>query len=110
MTTPETPPAKPDFSKRAIAWVREVVSTRLDKSVGRIRQLTLLIGVAYLGIGAKLVHLALSHEPPQTLKVAADQGAAGARPGLLDRNGAILATDVKTLSVFSEPRNIIDKD
>src|SRR5208337_4923728 len=27
-----------------------------------------------------------------------------------DRNGAILATDVKTMSVFAEPKRIIDKD
>ena len=54
--------------------------------------------------------LGLSHDPPQTLKVAADQAASGARPDLLDRNGEILATDVKTMSVFAEPRRIIDKD
>src|SRR5580704_15849023 len=110
MTTPDAPPTKPAAGKRALGWMREVVSTRLDKSAGRIRQLMLLLGVAYLGIGGKLVHLGLSRDPPQTLKVAADQAAAGARPDLLDRNGAILATDVKTLSVFAEPRNIIDKD
>ncbi len=114
MTTPDASSPKtadkPDARKRALAWVRGVVSTRLDKSSGRIRQLMLLLGVAYLGIGGKLVHLGLSRDPPQTLKVAADQAAAGARPDLLDRNGAILATDVKTLSVFAEPRNIIDKD
>ena len=107
MTAPDAPSPKPDAGKRAFGWVRDVLSTRLNKSAGRIRQLMLLIGVAYLGIGGKLVHLGLSREPPQTLKVAADQAAAGARP---DRNGAILATDVKTLSVFAEPRNIIDKD
>src|SRR6185437_5490490 len=44
------------------------------------------------------------------LKAAADLAAAGARPDLLDRNGAILASDVKTMSVFAEPRNIIDED
>ena len=54
--------------------------------------------------------LGLSHDPPQTLKVAADQAVSGARPDLLDRNGEILATDVKTMSVFAEPRRIIDKD
>ena len=32
------------------------------------------------------------------------------RPDLLDRNGAILATDIKTMSVFAEPNRIIDKD
>jgi cell division protein FtsI (penicillin-binding protein 3) len=66
--------------------------------------------LAYAGIGAKLVKLGLSSEPPQTLKVAADQAASGARPDLLDRNGQILATDVRTLSVFAEPRRILDKD
>ena len=66
--------------------------------------------VAYVGIGVKLVALGLSHDPPQTLKVAADQAVSGARPDLLDRNGEILATDVKTMSVFAEPRRIIDKD
>ena len=68
------------------------------------------MAVAYLGIGAKLVSLGVSHDPPQTLKVAADQAVSGARPDLLDRNGEILATDVKTMSVFAEPRRIIDKD
>ena len=50
------------------------------------------------------------HDPPQTLKAAADDAVSGARPDLLDRNGAILATDVKTMSVFAEPNRIIDID
>jgi cell division protein FtsI (penicillin-binding protein 3) len=89
---------------------RRLFSARLDKSAGRIRFIALAMAVAYLGIGAKLVSLGVSHEPPQTLKVAADQAVSGARPDLLDRNGEILATDVKTMSVFAEPRRIIDKD
>jgi cell division protein FtsI (penicillin-binding protein 3) len=35
---------------------------------------------------------------------------ATARPDILDRNGEILATDVKTPSLFAEPRKIIDVD
>jgi cell division protein FtsI (penicillin-binding protein 3) len=108
MTAPET--TKPSFGRRLLSAAAALLSTRLDKSVGRTRQLMLLIGLAYFGIAARLTDLGLSHEPPQTLKVAADQAAAGARPDLLDRNGNILATDVKTMSVFAEPRNIIDKD
>ena len=72
--------------------------------------LTLGLLLAYVGIAVKLVVLGLSHEPPQTLKVAADQAVSGARPDLLDRNGEILATDIKTMSVFADPREIIDKD
>jgi cell division protein FtsI (penicillin-binding protein 3) len=89
---------------------RRLFSARLDKSAGRIRFIALAMAVAYLGIGVKLVLLGVSHDPPQTLKVAADQAVSGARPDLLDRNGEILATDVKTMSVFAEPRRIIDKD
>jgi cell division protein FtsI (penicillin-binding protein 3) len=89
---------------------RRLFSARLDKSAGRIRFIALAMAVAYLAIGVKLVSLGVSHDPPQTLKVAADQAVSGARPDLLDRNGEILATDVKTMSVFAEPRRIIDKD
>jgi cell division protein FtsI (penicillin-binding protein 3) len=89
---------------------RRLFSARLDKSAGRIRFIALAMAVAYLGIGVKLISLGVSHDPPQTLKVAADQAVSGARPDLLDRNGEILATDVKTMSVFAEPRRIVDKD
>ncbi len=95
---------------RVKATVRDLFSTRLDKSGGRIRLIVFAMLAAYVGIAVKLVALGLSHDPPQTLKVAADQAASGARPDLLDRNGEILATDVKTMSVFAEPRRIIDKD
>ena len=92
------------------AFSRALVSTRLDRSGARIRTLALFMFVAYAVIGAKLIMLGLSSEPPQTLKVAVDHAASGARPDLLDRNGQVLATDVRTLSVFAEPRRIIDKD
>jgi cell division protein FtsI (penicillin-binding protein 3) len=95
---------------RVKATARDLFSTRLDKSGGRIRMIALAMIAAYAGIAVKLVALGLSHDPPQTLKVAADQAVSGARPDLLDRNGEILATDVKTMSVFAEPRRIIDKD
>ena len=107
---PPLAPPRPSRVSRLKAFLGGLVSTRLDKSGGRIRQLALVLCLAYAGIGAKLIRLGLSNEPPQTLKVAVDQAASGARPDLLDRNGQILATDVRTLSVFAEPRRIIDKD
>ncbi|CUW42739.1 cell division protein/penicillin-binding protein [Brucella vulpis] len=46
-----------------------------------------------------------------------DQDAAGpfvhqlaSRPDILDRNGEILATDIKTASLYAEPRKIVDPD
>jgi cell division protein FtsI (penicillin-binding protein 3) len=114
--------SSPDAPKRSFSWkisvswsglktfAHDLVRTRLDKSGGRIRLLMVGLCLAYCGIAVRLVQLGLSHDPPLTLKVAADQAASGARPDLLDRNGEILATDVKTMSVFAEPRRIIDKD
>jgi cell division protein FtsI (penicillin-binding protein 3) len=95
---------------RLMRMARDLFSTRLDKSGGRIRLIALAMLAAYLGVAVKLVALGLSHDPPQTLRVAAEQAASGARPDLLDRNGEILATDIETMSVFAEPRRIIDKD
>jgi cell division protein FtsI (penicillin-binding protein 3) len=108
--SPPPSPSRPSRVLRLKAFLGALVSARLDKSGGRIRQLALILCLAYAGIGAKLIKLGLSSEPPQTLKVAVDQAASGARPDLLDRNGQVLATDVRTLSVFAEPRRIIDKD
>jgi cell division protein FtsI (penicillin-binding protein 3) len=102
--------ARAGLFARLHGLVRRLFSARLDKSAGRIRFIALAMAVAYLGIGVKLIALGLSHDPPQTLKVAADQAVSGARPDLLDRNGETLATDVKTMSVFADPRLIIDKD
>ena len=92
------------------AFARQLLSTRLDRSSARVRTIALGLFVAYAGIGVKLLALGLSHDPPQTLKTAADDAVSGARPDLLDRNGEILASDVKTMSVFAEPNRIIDID
>ncbi len=110
-------PGRPRTTLRSIltlanilAFARALLLTRLDRSGARIRTLSLGMAVAYAVLAVKLVVLGVSHDPPQTLKDAADQAVSGARPDLLDRNGEILATDVKTMSVFAEPNRIIDKD
>ena len=40
----------------------------------------------------------------------AQDAMAAARPDLIDRNGEILATDIKTASIYAEPRRIVDAD
>lgn len=85
-------------------------SARLDKSAPRIR----LAAWAFLGvygiIAGKLIDFGLRLDPPVGLKRAAADAIAAARPDVLDRNGELLATDIKVMSVFAEPRRIIDKD
>src|SRR5258706_1031303 len=43
-------------------------------------------------------------------RTAAQEAIATAGPDIVDRNGEVLATDVKAPSLFGEPRRIIDKD
>ena len=106
----DVPPPRRGWGAFLRAQAGDLFANRIDKSGARIGQLALILGLAYLGIGGKLIKLGISSEPPPTLKAAADQAVSGARPDLLDRNGEILATDVKTMSVFAEPKNILDKD
>ncbi|MDE2578420.1 MAG: penicillin-binding protein 2 [Hyphomicrobiales bacterium] len=98
---------------RALAWLRgqskDMFSTSLSKSDRRIRVVALGFAAIYLLIAGKLVWLGMKPEP-QGMRSAAVEAAAAARPNMLDRNGEVMATDVKTMSVFAEPRNILDKD
>ena len=104
---PPTHPARVAGVRRFLA---SVFSTRLDKSGFRLRLIAFAFVAVFGLIDAKLVKLGLSKQPPQSLKAAADDAVSGARPDLLDRNGQVLATDIKTMSVFAEPRRLIDKD
>jgi cell division protein FtsI (penicillin-binding protein 3) len=95
-------PARPGLLHR-------LFSLRLDKSGGRVSWVMCGFLVLFVIIGGRLALLAVTPEEPDSIRHA---GAVSriARPDLIDRNGEVLATDVKTVSVFAEPRNIIDKD
>ena len=89
---------------------QRLFSTDLDKSPARIG----LVATAFVGlfliIAGKLVYFGVKPEAPQSVRTAASDAVAAARPDILDRNGEVLATDIKVMSVFAEPRRIIDKD
>ncbi len=87
-----------------------IFSARLDKSASRIRLAAWLFLVIYGIIAGKLIDFGVHPDPLAGVRRAASEPAAAARPDILDRNGELLATDVKVMSVFAEPRRIIDKD
>ncbi|MEJ0091986.1 MAG: penicillin-binding protein 2 [Methylocella sp.] len=89
----------------------DVFSTKLHKSSGRIKLIACVFIALYAIIGGKLIYFGL-HQEQQTgsAKRGGTDVVAAARPDILDRNGEVLATDVKVMSVFAEPRRIIDKD
>ena len=101
--------APPSRRARLGAFARNLMSTHLDKSTWRIRLVAGGFALLYCAIGGKLVYLAFKPDP-QTLRRAASEAVSRARPDVVDRNGVVLATDVKIMSVFAEPKRIVDKD
>jgi cell division protein FtsI (penicillin-binding protein 3) len=84
----------------------------VDRNVKAKARLGLAI-VAFAGIfsviAVRLVMFATVTEGHGDRRSMAQDAVATARPDILDRNGEILATDVKTPSLFAEPRKIIDE-
>jgi cell division protein FtsI (penicillin-binding protein 3) len=87
-----------------------LLAVRLSKNAPRMRLVAFAFLAIYGIIAAKLVDFGLRPEAPANHKRVASDTIAAARPDILDRNGKILATDVKVMSVFAEPRRIVDKD
>ncbi len=83
-----------------------------DEVQGRWRVCFAMAGFALLyGVLAfRLVALGIEANASDTSRVKPVDAVAAARPDIIDRNGEILATDIKTASLFAEPRRIIDPD
>ena len=107
-----TPASEPKRSRAR--WVahqaRELFRLRLDKSSTRVGWVMFGFMALFCLILGRLAMLAITPEEPEGIRRFADASTSAARPDILDRNGEVLATDVRSVSVFAEPRNIIDKD
>ncbi len=63
----------------------------------------------YAVIGARLVQYGV-FEPATTGSIHFGRSTVATRPDILDRNGELLATDINTVSLYAEPRRIVDAD
>ncbi len=88
-----------------------VVDSRRKASGGRTRNRVVMTMAIFFGIygviAGRLVYLGL--QDPSEAAPTAVRGLAS-RPDIVDRNGEVLATDIKTASLYAEPKNIIDPD
>ncbi len=97
------------FFRAARTMIGDMFRMRADKANGRI----MLVGAGFVFIfGAVIVRLATFAimPPPVSERYVAGNTVGVARPDIVDRNGLLLATDIKTYSAFAEPRNILDAD
>lgn len=76
----------------------------------RIVLCMIVFGGVYLAIGGRLAMLASAPEGAVARRIVATDAVASARPDIVDRNGLVLATDVKSASLYGEPRRLIDVD
>jgi cell division protein FtsI (penicillin-binding protein 3) len=67
-------------------------------------------GILYGVLALRLVLLGVNAPADTEGGSAFIVGGAQARPDIVDRNGETLATDIKTASLFAEPRLVIDPD
>jgi cell division protein FtsI (penicillin-binding protein 3) len=104
-------PARDPWRRRLVAsllYGRNV--DRAAKTRGRIALAVFIFALGYAVIAARLVMFAAAPDGHGSRRAIAQDAVATARPDILDRNGEILATDVRTPSLFAEPHRIIDVD
>ncbi len=99
-------------------WRQRLIRSLLyGRNVDRAVKARVRVGFAmvaflaiYAVIGGRLIMFAVGGDNHGARRTAAQDAIATARPDIVDRNGEVLATDVKAPSLFGEPRRIIDKD
>lgn len=80
-----------------------------DEIRTRVRFAAVVFLLAFSVVIGRLVWFGVTAEP-RTAGWSSGSALATNRPDLVDRNGEILATDIKMASLYAEPRNILDPD
>ncbi|MDR6633025.1 cell division protein FtsI (penicillin-binding protein 3) [Phyllobacterium sp. 1468] len=88
------------------------LDAKKKKSGNRARNRVVMAIACFVGIygiiGGRLVYYGMQED---TTGYSGPTGAVlASRPDILDRNGEVLATDIKTASLYAEPRKIVDPD
>ena len=108
----------PALSPPAEPWHRHIGQALLyGRNVDRGAKARARVGLAiaafiviYGVIAARLVMFAATADNHDGRRGAIQEVVSASRPDIFDRNGQMLATDVRASSLFAEPRKIIDVD
>ncbi|GLR50685.1 penicillin-binding protein 2 [Shinella yambaruensis] len=75
----------------------------------RVAIMIAIFSAVYLLIGGRLLQYGLS-EPVLSASIGGNGHAIASRPNIMDRNGELLATDLHMVSLYADPRRIVDAD
>ncbi|MBD9626990.1 penicillin-binding protein 2 [Ensifer sp. ENS06] len=97
--------------KRGGKTVTIIGTAARRRSQARQRVALLIVGFAtvFLVVGARLAQYGLA-QPAETASIGNGAHTAASRPDIIDRNGELLATDLNMVSLYAEPRKIVDAD
>ncbi len=104
--------SKAHFSAEGSRSPETFEGTRKRKTQQAKSRLALLMGtfvIAYAVVGGRLTQYGMA-SPEQVSSIPPADRLMASRPDILDRNGEVLATDVRTVSLYAEPNKIVDVD
>ena len=80
------------------------------RSRSRVLLAAAVFAAGYATIAGRLLTLAVAEQQPAVFLATAADGVSQARPDIRDRNGVLLATDIRTPSLYADPHRIYDVD
>src|SRR5271169_1530550 len=112
--TPGAQPAEAFAESWRRRFMRNVLyGSKVDrgaKARARVGLAIVAFAAVYFVIALRLVMFGIASDARTAHRVGGGDAIATARPDILDRNGEILATDVRVPSLYGEPRRLIDVD
>ena len=85
-------------------------SADADTGRGRVGLAMMVFAIVLTVFVARLTFLGVAPAPVSAAWRSAQDAVAATRPDITDRNGEILATDLRSVSLYAEPRKILDAD
>jgi cell division protein FtsI (penicillin-binding protein 3) len=83
---------------------------RPSRSRTRIRLLIAVFAVLYAAIAGRMVMIGFNAQKTSGATLIPNEMLTLARPDIVDRNGNVLATDLRRPSLYIEPQNVIDNE
>ena len=80
-----------------------------NQAKNRVAIVIASFGIVYAVIGGRLVQYGMA-APETVSSIGRADNLMASRPDIFDRNGEILATDIRTVSLYAEPHKIVDAD